>query len=423
MSLVQSATNGFSTTINIVYGSNNTIGNLLLCIVSNNASTSVPGISDSQGNSWVLIDSFFSRSDHTGTDDLFAAYQCKAGANTVTLTGTNAQTQVIIAEYSDNVQVGGLNVKSNNTGAGTAINAGSITTDAPNELLILYGANNSNNSVTYTGTGGFTNRVTFFSTYLSDQLASGIATFAATQTISASVLQWSGGVVSFIIGGSTVVPSPIYLGSSATYPAAMSGGNVVTLAYTVTAKGSLLFLYAANDVPISLSDTGGNTWLLSPGYGSGQYTVLWYCYTKAIGSTTMTVQYSGSQANPYVVASEYSVGSTLDFTAINAPGVNVLSMSQAIITNFNNELNVMFGNGYGNSIFTSTSGLTLRRNSEIAGGGQHSAVFVGDRPAATKGVYAETGTMATSTGNGSQFAFVTLYFSSARSRTLMGVGL
>lgn len=77
------ASSGNVTSLAIAYGSNNTLGSLLIAIVSvPDTGVGNPTVTDSQGNTWVLANTF---SGATGRDYTFAyALNCKAGANTVT---------------------------------------------------------------------------------------------------------------------------------------------------------------------------------------------------------------------------------------------------------------------------------------------------------------------------------------------------
>lgn len=77
------ASTGNVTSLAIAFVSNNTLGSLLIAIVSvPDTGVGNPTVTDSQGNTWVLANTF---SGATGRDYTFAyALNCKAGANTVT---------------------------------------------------------------------------------------------------------------------------------------------------------------------------------------------------------------------------------------------------------------------------------------------------------------------------------------------------
>jgi len=188
----------------------------------------------------------------------------------------------------------------------------------------------------------------------------------------------------------------------------VAGVTSVVFTYTIAAKGNLVFCYGSNAAPSGISDTNGNTWIPVP--GSGGYTVLWYCVANASGSTTITVTYSSAQTYTQVLVTEYttfSVSGPFEVALVVESGVGVLSFSQSFTTSTDNQLIVVFGNGYGSaSNFTTTSGLTMRYNNGTIGGSP-SSLYVGDRPATLHGSYTESGTIGTSP-YGAEFTYLTL---------------
>lgn len=128
----------------VAYPSNNTAGNLLVCLVRFANSSGTFAITDSQGNTWVPI---YNSPFSSGTQRMVAAYalNCKGGPNTVTATnagGSASFIRMVIGEWSG--------VPANSTVEGPAplvVGAGSIatttnslTTTGTQDLLIAFGS-------------------------------------------------------------------------------------------------------------------------------------------------------------------------------------------------------------------------------------------------------------------------------------------
>lgn len=98
IALVQKAgfTNNTTATVPLAFGSNNTLGNLLVAMVGYASAKDFVSITDSQGNTWVQAGA------DNANANIFYAANCKAGANTVTVNkgGTTARAFLAIAEYS-----------------------------------------------------------------------------------------------------------------------------------------------------------------------------------------------------------------------------------------------------------------------------------------------------------------------------------
>src|ERR1700678_738127 len=96
-SFVQAAN---STTTTVVFGSNVTVGNVLLITLRTSANTGGnTTISDTLGNTWVQS---FDVSPN-GTQGVWAFYVLSnktTGANTVTIAGSNGNANAVIAEFS-----------------------------------------------------------------------------------------------------------------------------------------------------------------------------------------------------------------------------------------------------------------------------------------------------------------------------------
>lgn len=148
-----------STSKMVAYGSNNTAGNMLVVFISN-AGTSVPGatITDTLGNTWTLLQSDLTLNGFVQA--LWVAYNCKVGANTVTVSWSTGAVNnwMAIAEYSGlTASSAALDQSGKTTGSGNW-SSSSLTTTGSNELLLLF-VGNAADSLTLTG-GGFTSEAT-----------------------------------------------------------------------------------------------------------------------------------------------------------------------------------------------------------------------------------------------------------------------
>src|SRR5580698_2331986 len=126
----------------LAFTSNNTAGNILVCAGRNGGGTYAPStIVDSQGNTWVRL-----ISDNWSTGNEFFVFyclNCKGGANTVTVTGHDAISNLLsmcIGEYSGNGANNTLDTSAfADTGASgtwTTADSGPITPASNGELLI-----------------------------------------------------------------------------------------------------------------------------------------------------------------------------------------------------------------------------------------------------------------------------------------------
>lgn len=173
---VQKAQNTLNTAspATLAYGSNNTLGNLLVCVGRGNLFAAGTTVTDSQGNTWVKpVDN-----NYATVNNFFMAYalNCKAGANTVTVTQTGGLLTYTIAEYSGVLSFDTSTSLASNT---TTPSSGNITTAVANELL-LGGIFDIGSGVT-AGTG-YTERTTGAATraYLEDKFTNTAGTNAAT---------------------------------------------------------------------------------------------------------------------------------------------------------------------------------------------------------------------------------------------------
>lgn len=187
ISFVQGKSSTFGAGVGLAYTSNNTAGNLLVCVSSLGSATSL-SISDTQSNTWVQADFSSTWSNNSTTSAFFYALNCKGGANTVTVVNQSAaKADLCIGEYS------GINTldqhatpKTQTTGANPSSN--SITTLFANEVIISWFEGNSAETAVSTGftvrnsiTSGGSNFASF-----ADDIVSSTGTTTATWTMTSN---------------------------------------------------------------------------------------------------------------------------------------------------------------------------------------------------------------------------------------------
>lgn len=120
------------------FASNNTLGNTLVAIGwMNGVSSNTPSVTDTKGNTWTLIKSAVSANGSQLSS--FIAVNCKAGANTVSLTSNGTPTAgnlFCIAEINGANTIDQLAFAAGSLGNGATIVTPSITTLQANSIVI-----------------------------------------------------------------------------------------------------------------------------------------------------------------------------------------------------------------------------------------------------------------------------------------------
>jgi hypothetical protein len=305
------------------FTSNNTSGNMLVCCVGvwRGAAFSDPTIADTQGNTWKLLLStprqFFNLGGSCAY--LFVAYNCVAGANTVTVTvGSSSDIDIAIHEYSGVATVTAMDQIASgaqSTGPSGSVFAGTIQTRYANEVLFSFAYDQTNGPQTFTPTSGWTAREQTLnpdgaSMRSFDQLvsATGSYTNTITGTLSSHGLH---GIIASFADTSTTDPlkqsakNATLAASSLTvaFPAANTSGNLLLLAIGRWVSGTLGTIS-------SITDSQGNTWALVGSStiqtNSGQsQSHLYACASCAAGANTITVTVGSSQ-DLTLIAAEYT---------------------------------------------------------------------------------------------------------------------
>lgn len=232
ISFVQSpipANSASVTSVAQAYGSANTAGNMLVAVFFTGVG-SVPTISDTQGNTWILG---FSQPTNDGGLALLRvwfALNCKGGANTVTAqrNATAGNSGMIIAEYS------GVNTFDKSASAGgnsTAPNSSAVTTTVTNELIL--GAFETNAAgltglVVGTGGAGTQTRQNLQATMgLADNIVSSIGSYSASATAGSG--GWAAGILTFFQSSVYSYPDDRSFGNFPNNPVIVQGTSIYTV--------------------------------------------------------------------------------------------------------------------------------------------------------------------------------------------------
>ena len=392
--------NHLSTTL--AYSSNNTLGNLLVAVVSwFNQSTSGPNavavtVTDSAGNTWQSIPTRFSSTNGAEALQFWYALNCKAGANTVTFSfndgsgGGASFAGAFIGEWSgvnafDNYDIQAAGSASHSTGTGTNVQstngttAGSSQTAATHdstELVISYAHNTAYNTWSVSSPWTLRSRVgngsTDFQIGVADQnVANG--SYAGQFTMGSSAA-WCIGTTTFYQTDSTafVQEADHNDGQSSTsttdtfsFNMPNTGGNTLFLNYVWLGQ-------TANVTITSITDTAGNTgWTLLPRQTINSsttapyptYAQAAYCLNCKSGANTVTVNFSGSGA-AYTGASisEWLASAAASFDTYAQQVITSASPSSpSITTATNGELLIGYGSTQDGFVtVTPSSGWTTR---------------------------------------------------------------
>lgn len=177
-----------ATTVNLAYGSNTAAGSLLVAFTRVGSTTDgVTGLTDTQGNTWVLGGSQVQTTD---VHKLWCHYakNTVGGANTVTanIAGTGATIRFCILEISGADLVTPLDGIAGGQNNGTTLTGGSVTNTQVN--VILVGAGSTGGNVTFTAGSGYTVRTVAPTAGTSrlgveTQVVGSITSYASTLTI------------------------------------------------------------------------------------------------------------------------------------------------------------------------------------------------------------------------------------------------
>lgn len=224
IALVQSTGNaaiGFGTSFTQAFVSNNTQGNALVAAGFTAGTSGGQTVTDSQNNTgWTLVRQ--QNADFNSYQiSVFVLFNCKAGANTVSLnlnTAENSGNLFCIAEISGVNAVDQPNGQSNASNEGSAYTTPSITTQIANEIVIAAYQSGGNPTPTITSPMATLGAAAGGSSYG----VAGYAIESLTRTYSGSI----GGLSSGLIG--SVILS-LYNSSSTGGGSGMNGSGLLRL--------------------------------------------------------------------------------------------------------------------------------------------------------------------------------------------------
>ena len=226
----------------VAFDSPNTAGNFLVALTDYTIQTTTLPVTDSQGNTWIPYTKVSWSSGGGRWSQVWYCENCKAGANTVTVTPIAVTAiQLVIAEYSgialssspDGTIVNAIG------GVNTTYASGNLTTSNANDLLIGLVINNLGSS--YTPAGGFASRQTSGNALLLvDQIVSSTGTYNNTGTLSSGAF-WVAQIAAFKAARvATPTFAPVAGSYSGTQSVAISStdSGLTGFAITYTTDGS-----------------------------------------------------------------------------------------------------------------------------------------------------------------------------------------
>jgi len=226
-------TNNASVTANFTNAQ--TAGNTNVIFVGFSASAVISGVTDTSGNTYNLV-SGPSGSVHLSCYVASNILAATAGANTVTVAfSVNSDFPDIHALEYSNIVASPFDAASNNSGTGTAVDSGNLTTTNANDILICYLAG-SGSPVTTAGSG-FTLRLTEASWDGSseDKVVVATGTYSGSFTTGTSV-NWQCKCVALKASGA---PSPLTFASVSARPVT---GTLLN-EYSASSLGGSLYRY------------------------------------------------------------------------------------------------------------------------------------------------------------------------------------
>lgn len=292
------------------FTSNNTAGNCLVVAVGvwkSGGGFNDPTVTDTLGNTYVKL---LATPRNTSCAYLFVAYNCAAGANTVTVNvGTTSDIDFAIHEYSGVATVTARDqIASGSRNNTKTILAGTIQTQFANEVVFSFAYDQQNGTQTFTPSAGWTARqqtsnpgAESLASY--DQVVSATGSFTNTITISGTTSNGLHAIIASFADTSTT-DKLVQIGQAASssssslaiaFPANNTSGNLLLLAigrWISTTLGTIT----------SVTDSQGNTWVLvgstpiaaASGHGQSQ-AHLYACASCVAGANTVTVATSSAQ--------------------------------------------------------------------------------------------------------------------------------
>ena len=279
----------------LAFDTNNTVGNTLIAVIGliNGGSASTATVADSQGNVWAVAgceNNIDTGALYYGSCIAYAP-NCKAGANTVTVTQvgyTGNYGQIFtITEYAGlltSVPFDSLQFVGNPSSPSAAV---AVNTNGSSELLITYGFSEYNNTGTWGVTSGFNlvnsiNGSSYFQLGMWEEAAVAAGNWSNTVASSGTNRGLHAGIAAFrpsipTVGHVQGNSSNIHSTSIAvTLPFNVSSGDLLVASINATAPTGT----------VSISGCSG-TWYKAAGLnGAGG---IWYAMNNSAGACTATI--------------------------------------------------------------------------------------------------------------------------------------
>jgi hypothetical protein len=309
-----------SATATVTYPSAQTAGNLnVLAVGWNDTTSTVTGVSDSQGNTYILA-----LGPTTGSglrQSIYYAKNIAAGSNTVTVKFNQAAVAVDLRamEYNGLDATNPLDITAGASGAGTTANSGTATTTSANELI--FGAGMTAGGFSGAGTGFISRIITATDADIAeDETVSTTGTYGATAVGSSS--NWVMQMASFRASGQgSGNPAPT-VSSILPNTGGTAGGTGVTITGNGFLSGAKVTLggTAATGVTVVSSTSITAT---TPAHTAGAVNVVVTNTDTQTG--TLTSAYTYTNPAPTVTSITPNTGTASGGTAVTIMGTGFLS--------------------------------------------------------------------------------------------------
>jgi hypothetical protein len=389
-----------SLTTSIAFGSNNTAGNTLIAVIGLGGNLAAQAtVADTQSNTWAIVGcENINVTPYVGSCIAYAP-NCKAGANTVTVTETGGSSTSLVqvvtvteyAGYLTSVPYDASNITSKATSPAPAV---AINTAGASELLISYGFSDYNNTGTWGVTSGFNlvntiNGGTYFQLGMWEEAGVAAGNWSNTITNSGTNRSLHVGIAAF----RSVLPTVAHMQGVASNALA-STTIAATLPFNVSSGDLLVVAMSATSSTGTVSISGCSaTWYKAALFNtSGD---IWYAMNNSSGACTATVTL-GNTNNVSMALDEYR-GLSHTFAVENYSAVT------GTANPVNNSLPT---SGTSDLIYTAVSSFTVNytptgpssQMTPSSGFGQRTqSFFAGGNPGVT--VFDETAAAGTQTNN------------------------
>ena len=198
----KASSNAAVTSKAVAYPSNNSAGNLLVCLVGiwRSSAPVTPTVSDSANGAWGAAVQTTPQVGGQGQSFAFIFPNCAAGANTVTVSAASAEfLEIIILEYNVPSTVtfdAGNGASTSSYTAGNTLNSGNATATGAPDLVITWAFDASNQSPVFTE-----------AETIGSNASNGIFLFQTTITNALSLAAWWDGFNSNATASVTVTGS------------------------------------------------------------------------------------------------------------------------------------------------------------------------------------------------------------------------